>query len=186
VTASGFSVRPLADGEEEAVIALWHACELTRPWNDPAQDLAFARGKPNSEVLVGVVGEQIVASAIVGHDGHRGTMYYASVDPAHQGRGLGREFLAAAEAWLRSRGVWKVNLLLREGSTSALGFYEAIGYKRAATLQIEKWIDPSKRPDLPFPDSHRAEIDRRLDALDTGASAGAPWEEVRRRIVGKP
>jgi putative addiction module component (TIGR02574 family) len=35
---------------------------------------------------------------------------------------------------------------------------------------------------LPLPDWHRAEIDRRLDALDTSASVGAPWEEVRRRI----
>jgi len=39
---------------------------------------------------------------------------------------------------------------------------------------------------LPLPDWHRAEIDRRLDALDAGASEGAPWEEVRRRITGKP
>jgi putative addiction module component (TIGR02574 family) len=38
---------------------------------------------------------------------------------------------------------------------------------------------------LPLPDWHREEIDRRLDALDVGASIGAPWEEVRRRIVGK-
>ena len=26
----------LTTGEEAAVIALWHACGLTRPWNDPA------------------------------------------------------------------------------------------------------------------------------------------------------
>ena len=38
------TVRPIADGEEAAVIALWQACGLTRPWNDPAADLAFARG----------------------------------------------------------------------------------------------------------------------------------------------
>jgi len=43
--------------------------------------------------------------------------------------------------------------------------------------------DPSG---LPLPDWHRAEIDRRLDALDKGASVGAPWEEVRRRIAGEP
>ena len=39
---------------------------------------------------------------------------------------------------------------------------------------------------LPLPDWHRAEIDRRMEALDTGASVGAPWDEVRRRIAGKP
>ena len=39
---------------------------------------------------------------------------------------------------------------------------------------------------LSLPDWHRAEVDRRLDALDSGASVGAPWEDVRRRIAGKP
>jgi putative addiction module component (TIGR02574 family) len=39
---------------------------------------------------------------------------------------------------------------------------------------------------LPLPDWQRDEIDSRLDALDDGSSIGAPWEEVRRRITGKP
>lgn len=39
---------------------------------------------------------------------------------------------------------------------------------------------------MALPDWHRAEIDRRLDALDTGVSVGAPWEEVCRRVAGKP
>jgi putative addiction module component (TIGR02574 family) len=39
---------------------------------------------------------------------------------------------------------------------------------------------------LPLPDWHRREIDRRLEALETGSSVGAPWEEVRRRIADKP
>jgi len=46
-------------------------------------------------------------------------------------------------------------------------------------------IDPDADA-LPLPDWHRAEIDRRLDALDTGASVGGSWEDVRRRIAGKP
>ncbi len=33
---------------------------------------------------------------------------------------------------------------------------------------------------LPLPDWHREEIERRLDALDTGTSLGASWDEVRR------
>src|SRR5262245_25334552 len=137
--------RPLANGEEAAVIALWHICGLTRPWNDPVQDLAFARAKPNSDVLVGLFEGRIVASAMVGHDGHRGTMYYVSVDPACRGRSFGRQMVAAAEAWLKAHGVWKVNLLVRKGNEPVLGFYAELGYRSGATVQIEKWIDPSKR-----------------------------------------
>jgi hypothetical protein len=141
------TVRPIADGEDTAVIALWHACGLTRPWNDPARDIAFARGKPNSEVLVGLCDGHIVASAMVGHDGHRGAMYYVGVDPTLRRRGLGRQIVAAAEAWLAVRGVWKINLLVRNGNEKTLCFYRKLGYGLGAVQEIEKWIDPGKRPD---------------------------------------
>ena len=140
-------VRPIADGEETAVIALWQTCGLTRPWNDPAADLAFARGKPNSEVLVGLADNRILASAMVGHDGHRGTMYYVSVAPAERGRGYGRQIVAAAEDWLKECGVWKANLLVRRGNEAVLDFYAELGYEPGSAQQIEKWIDPSRRPD---------------------------------------
>ena len=145
MTNSKLDVRPIADGEEAAVIALWQVCGLTRPWNDPAADLAFARGKPASDVLVGVADGRIVASAMVGHDGHRGTMYYVGVDPACRGRGYGAELVAAAEAWLEARGVWKVNLLVRKGNEPALGLYAEQGYVTGSSVQIEKWIDLGKR-----------------------------------------
>ncbi|MBX9590352.1 MAG: GNAT family acetyltransferase [Hyphomonadaceae bacterium] len=147
MSGSALTIRPLTDGEEEAVIALWHACGLTRPWNDPATDLAFARGRPNSDVLVGLAGDRVVASAMVGHDGHRGTMYYVSVVPAERGRGYGRQIVAAAEAWLKARGVWKANLLVRKGNEAVLGFYDELGYEAGSAQQIEKWLDPQKRAD---------------------------------------
>jgi ribosomal protein S18 acetylase RimI-like enzyme len=149
MTGEKLTIRPIADGDEAAVIALWQACGLTRPWNDPAADLAFARAKPGSDVLVGLLEARIVASAMVGHDGHRGAMYYVSVDPTYRGHGLGAELVAAAEAWLRARGVWKVNLLVRKGNEQVLGFYAAQGYISGSAVQIEKWIDPSKRGEAP-------------------------------------
>ena len=60
------AVRPIADADVEAVIALWSDCGLTRPWNDPMKDISFARGKPNSDVLIGEVDGMLVASAMVG------------------------------------------------------------------------------------------------------------------------
>lgn len=38
---------------------------------------------------------------------------------------------------------------------------------------------------LPLADWQREEIDTRIDALESGTSDGAPWDEVRRRITGK-
>ena len=120
--------RPIADGDVDEIIDLWEACGLTRPWNDPGGDIAFARGKPGSDVLVAREGGRVLASVMVGHDGHRGTVYYVSVAPDARGRGRGRQAMAAAEAWLQARGVWKLNLLIREENARVRAFYEALGY----------------------------------------------------------
>ncbi len=32
-------VRPFVEGDRPAVIELWHACDLVRPWNDPDRDI---------------------------------------------------------------------------------------------------------------------------------------------------
>jgi ribosomal protein S18 acetylase RimI-like enzyme len=127
------------------VVGLWELCGLTRPWNDPRRDLDFARSKPNSTVLVGHVDGKIVSAVMVGHDGHRGTVYYLAVTPGLQQQGLGRAMMVAAEAWLLSKGIWKLNLMVRTGNEAVLGFYERLGYEESNTVVLERWIDPSKR-----------------------------------------
>jgi ribosomal protein S18 acetylase RimI-like enzyme len=90
-------VSEVADADVPAVIALWERAGLTRPWNDPARDIAFARASPNAAVLVGRerADGPVIAACMVGHDGHRGWLYYLGVDPAHQRRGVGRMLLRA-------------------------------------------------------------------------------------------
>ncbi|MEU2200784.1 GNAT family acetyltransferase [Isoptericola sp. NPDC019482] len=128
VTALDVAFREIADGDVEQVVALWEACGLTRPWNDPRLDVADARRTPTSTVLVGVSGGQVVSSAVAGYDGHRGWLYYVAVDPQHQGGGLGRATVGAAEEWLRRQGVRKVRLMVRHGNERVLGFYDGLGY----------------------------------------------------------
>jgi GNAT superfamily N-acetyltransferase len=120
--------RPIADTDVEAVVALWKACGLTRPWNDPYKDISFARGKPNSELLIGEWQAMLAASVMVGHDGHRGMLYYLAVDPVVQGKGFGKAAVGAAEAWLKERGIWKINLLVRSENEKVRRFYEKLGY----------------------------------------------------------
>ena len=124
----------------QALKALWQACGLTRPWNDPAADIALALAGEGSTILVGRVDARLVASTLVGHDGHRGTVYYVSVDPAHRGHGHGRALMAAAEAWLRARNVPKLNLMVRTGNEETLGFYRALGYEPQAVTVLGKFL----------------------------------------------
>jgi hypothetical protein len=54
-------------------VGLWHETGLTRPWNDPLRDLSRALAGLASTVLAGVDEQQaLIATAMVGHDGHRG------------------------------------------------------------------------------------------------------------------
>jgi ribosomal protein S18 acetylase RimI-like enzyme len=141
VTSAALTIAPIADADVAAVAALWQRCELTRPWNDPASDIAFARKGPNSAVLVGRDGNAIVASVMVGHDGHRGWVYYVAIDPEHRGKGHGREIMNAAEQWLRQRGIEKLMLLVRSDNTKVQAFYESLGYDAQERVIYAKWLD---------------------------------------------
>jgi ribosomal protein S18 acetylase RimI-like enzyme len=132
--------RLIEDRDVQKVITLWDLCRLTRPWNDPVTDIAFARRGPSSAVLVWEIDRHIVATVMVGHDGHRGVMYYLAVHPDQQGQGLGREVAMAAESWLSERGVWKVNLMVRDDNATARGFYEKLGYAPNAVVSYGKSI----------------------------------------------
>jgi ribosomal protein S18 acetylase RimI-like enzyme len=140
------AIADIADADVATVIALWQACGLTRPWNDPAADIALARRGPGSAVLVGRDGNAIVATAMVGHDGHRGWVYYVAVDPNRQGKGLGRTIMAAAEDWLRAAGVPKLQLLVRPENSGVAAFYQSIGFGEQQILFFTKWLDGREPP----------------------------------------
>jgi ribosomal protein S18 acetylase RimI-like enzyme len=138
---AGLAITAIEDADVTAVVALWERCGLTRPWNDPAADIALARRGPNSTILVGREDEKIVASAMVGHEGHRGWVYYVAVDLDRRGQGLGRSIMNAAEDWLRQAGIAKLQLLVRQDNAKASAFYETIGYDEAPVTVFAKWLD---------------------------------------------
>jgi len=138
---TALTITPLADADVEAVIALWQRCGLTRPWNDPGADIAFARKGANATILIGRVGGALVATAMVGHDGHRGWVYYVAVDPDRQGQDFGRAIMAAAEDWLRARDVTKVMLMVRPDNVAVQAFYDRLGYDVQERVIYAKWLD---------------------------------------------
>ncbi|WP_249779745.1 GNAT family acetyltransferase [Bradyrhizobium sediminis] len=140
-SAPALSITAIEDADIAEVIALWQRCNLTRPWNDPAADIALARKGSNAAVLVGRDGSAIVATAMVGHDGHRGWVYYVATDPDRRGKGYGRTIMKAAEDWLRERGIEKLMLMVRADNAQVHAFYQSLGFLEQERVIYARWLD---------------------------------------------
>ncbi len=115
--------------DQDSVIGLWQRCGLLRSWNDPVRDIERKLEVQPELFLVGTSGARLVASAMAGYDGHRGSVYYLAIDPAHQGRGAGRRMMAEVETRLVALGCPKLNIMVRSSNLAVRGFYEALGYE---------------------------------------------------------
>ena len=141
------AIAPVTDNDVADVIAVWRRAGLVRDWNDPTDDIALARRDTNATVLLGRIDGKPAASVLVGHDGHRGWVYYVSVDPDYRGKGYGRDIMRAAEDWLRKRGIQKLQLMVRGDNAQVHAFYEQIGYYDQKRTTFAKWLDG--RPPTP-------------------------------------
>jgi ribosomal protein S18 acetylase RimI-like enzyme len=134
-------ITPATPSDAPAVIALWQACNLTRPWNDPQADFSLALTSPTSTILLARAGETITGSVMVGFDGHRGWVYYLATHPHRQRQGVGRALMASAEAWLREHGAPKIQLMVRDENYGAVGFYAALGYEAQPVQTLGRRLD---------------------------------------------
>jgi hypothetical protein len=138
---NGLTITSIEDRDVADVIALWRRAGLVRDWNDPTSDIVLARREGNATVLLGRANGFAAASVLVGHDGHRGWVYYVSVDLDHRNKGYGRAIMAAAEDWLRARGIQKLQLMVRGDNTQVNAFYQSIGYYDQKRTTFAKWLD---------------------------------------------
>jgi ribosomal protein S18 acetylase RimI-like enzyme len=129
-----------ADLFAEAV-GLWHKAGLTRPWNDPREDLRGALRGPDSTVLGCLQDSELLGTAMVGHDGHRGWVYYLAVREDQRKRGVGRRLMRASEEWTVARGVPKLQLMVRAGNEPALAFYDRLGYETNDVVVLGRRLD---------------------------------------------
>ena len=135
-------IRRYQPEDQEAVVTLWEQCALTRSWNDPRKDIARKLTVQPEMFLVGELDGKLVASVMVGYDGHRGWVNYLAVSPACRGRGFGRALMDRAEELLLAMGCPKLNLQVRTTNTAVLAFYKSIGYAVDETVSMGKRLIP--------------------------------------------
>lgn len=134
-------IRELDGADASSVVALWAEARLTRPWNDAAKDFQRALDGTTSAVLGLKQDSELLGTVMVGHDGHRGWVYYLAVAAAHQRKGIGSELMSAAEEWLRKVGAVKVHLMVRSENHSVLNFYGSVGYETSDVKVLSRWLE---------------------------------------------
>ena len=131
-------LRPYRAADEATVIELWHVCGLTRPWNNPQLDIARKLTTQPELFLVGTVGATLIATAMIGFDGHRGWVNYLAVAPSHRRLAIGRALMDEAERLLTECGCPKLNLQVRSSNVDVIAFYRSLGYATDDVVSLGK------------------------------------------------
>lgn len=79
---------------------------------------------------------EIVASVFVEVKGKRGYLGMLAVDPAEQGKGLGRVMVGAVENYCRKKGCSGVDLVIINLRTDLPPFYRKLGYVETGTEEF--------------------------------------------------
>src|SRR5262244_2151970 len=198
-----------SEGAFSEVVALWEACGLNVPYNDPAQDIALVQASPNATIFLGYRGDRLIGTIMVGHDGHRGWLYRLAVAPEFRKLGSGRALVRHAEAWLSEHRIRKAQLMIRDTNAAVRDFYVRVGYAAQPRLTMARWLDSGEtdpsakqievvitylqmterpvRPTIPAPAARLALM--RVESPSVGFyrylynSVGEPWFwYVRRRL----
>jgi ribosomal protein S18 acetylase RimI-like enzyme len=142
ITHHAMNIRPFQETDTEDLVALWQACGLTVPWNDPRKDIARKLQVGREFFLVGELNGRLIASVMGGYEGHRGWINYLAVHPEFQRLGYGRDLMTAVEEKLLAAGCPKINLQVRESNSGVIQFYEKIGYKNDHVVSFGKRLIP--------------------------------------------
>jgi ribosomal protein S18 acetylase RimI-like enzyme len=135
-------IRAFAENDTDRVVGLWTDCGLTRPWNDPRKDIARKLTVQPDLFLVGDDDETVIATAMIGFDGHRGWVSYLAVDPAHREHGHAAALMAEGERLLVELGCPKIMLMVRASNRDVVELYEHLGYATEDTLLMGKRLIP--------------------------------------------
>ena len=131
-------IRAFHDGDGDRLRTFWLACGIRiRPGDDDRSLAAFA-ARNEGLVLLAEENGHIVGSILAAFDGRRGWLYHVATHPDERRRGIARTLVAMAEERLRGLGCPKVNLIVYDANEHAMRFWEAIGYRRDATVEYGK------------------------------------------------
>lgn len=117
---SAVAIREERPGDEAAIHDMVRRAFIGRPYADGDEQHVIDRLRADGDLLLSLVAEQegtiigqITYSPALLENGEDGWVVLGpvAIDPAHQGKGLGRTLIEAGEAIMRARGVKGITVL---------------------------------------------------------------------------
>ena len=133
-----FIIRAYSESDEDDVIQLWQECGLVVPWNDPQCDIERKQTVQSELFLIGLINKEIIATAMVGYEGHRGWVNYLAVKPKYQRHGIGKQMMEEAERRLLKLGCPKLQVQIRNTNDGVIKFYRKLGYLQDEVVNLGK------------------------------------------------
>jgi ribosomal protein S18 acetylase RimI-like enzyme len=122
-------IRRYRASDRPQLVRLWQrAFPNDPPRNEPTR-MIDAKLAVDDLIFVAVEGEQIIAAAIAGYDGHRGWLYSVAVNETLRRKRVGSALVRHAVDVLRGLGCVKVNLQVRSTNATVVAFYESLGFE---------------------------------------------------------
>lgn len=106
---------------------------LEAAFGDPPRDLTEQLALADEHTLLVAVDGAAVGTVRLTRDGEVGGVYGFAVDPAWQGRGIGRDVLRRVCTQLRADGATRVGLEVAVDNERALGLYSSLGFTPVTT-----------------------------------------------------
>jgi ribosomal protein S18 acetylase RimI-like enzyme len=133
-------IRSYLESDEAAVAELWRKVFPGSPsWNHPETDIRRKLSVQPELFLVAAIDSKIVGTAMAGYDGHRGWVYYVTVNTRYRRQGIGTALMKSVEQELAGMGCPKLNLQIRAANHAVVAFYKKLGY------DVEERISMGKR-----------------------------------------
>jgi N-acetylglutamate synthase len=122
--------REFAIEDYDAALEVWQRVEgLEIAEGDDKEGVAQFLARNPGLSRVATDRSVIIGVALCGHDGRRGHIYHLAVDPAYQGRGLGKYLLDECLEGLRRAGLKRVIIMVADNNPSGREFWKRAGYE---------------------------------------------------------
>ena len=124
------STRAFSIDDYDAAVELWQRVEgLEIAEGDDRESIAQFLARNPGLSRVATDGSATVGVALCSHDGRRGHIYHLAVDPAYQGRGLGKRLLDECLEGLRRAGVKRVIIMVADDNPRGRAFWRRLGWE---------------------------------------------------------